>query len=121
MALVCQKGLRIGGRYELVRLLGEGGMGAVWAAQHTVTRKPVALKVLKGEGRPEERRRFLREARAATAVRHPAVVPIHDILEESGTPILVMDLLEGQTLATLLATRGALGLGDVAAIITPVV
>jgi serine/threonine-protein kinase len=120
MSLVLQKGTRVGKRYELQRLLGEGGMGAVWAAQHTVTKKAVALKILKGQ-RPEERRRFLREARAASAVRHPSIVQIHDILEESGTPVLVMDLLVGRTLGTHLAQRGKLTVSEAAQILAPAI
>jgi serine/threonine-protein kinase len=121
MPITCHKGVVIAERYELVRQLGEGGMGEVWAAVHTVTRKPVALKFLKGSGRADERRRFLREARAASVVRHPAVVQVHDILEESGTPVLVMDLLTGVTLAQRLSERGSLSLGEVARILVPVV
>ena len=80
-------------------------MGVVWQAVHVVTRKPVALKVLKhsSEGNTRAVQRFLREARAACAVRHPCVVEVHDVLElEDGSPVLVMELLAGETFAQLL-------------------
>jgi serine/threonine-protein kinase len=113
----------IAGRYRLERALGEGGMGVVWAARHAVTRKPVALKFLKSAARerPETRQRFLREARAASAVRHPSVVDVHDVLElEDGSPVMVMDLLEGETLAARLAREHTLPLAEVARIMVPV-
>src|SRR5678810_956857 len=81
MTFVCQKGAKVGGRYELRRLLGEGGMGEVWAGVHLVTRRPVALKFLKGDAGKDARHRFIREARAASVVHHPNVVPMIDILE----------------------------------------
>jgi len=90
------------GRFRLDHLLGEGGMGVVWAATNTVTLKPTALKFLKPAhaADPRVRQRFLREARAACAVRHPNVVEIHDVLElDDGAPVMVMDLLEGETIA----------------------
>jgi serine/threonine-protein kinase len=99
-------GLLVGGRFRLERMLGEGGMGVVWAATHAVTRKPVALKFLKRSRNDDSRavQRFLREARAACAVRHPSVVEVHDVLElEDGSPVMVMDLLSGETLAQRLA------------------
>src|SRR5689334_14464247 len=72
-------GAVIAGRYRLERLLGEGGMGMVWAATHTITRKSVALKFLVDDERsPRVRKRFLREARAAAAVSHPNVIDIYD-------------------------------------------
>jgi eukaryotic-like serine/threonine-protein kinase len=91
-------------RYRLERTLGAGGMGAVWEATHLLTHKRVALKVVHaGQDDPGARRRVLREARAACAVKHPNVVTVHDVLErEDGTPVLVMDLLEGESLATRL-------------------
>src|SRR4051812_39122333 len=106
MGFVCEQGATVARRYRLDRLLGEGGMGAVWAATHTVTRKAVALKFLKsmGQTNPDVRRRFLREARAASVLRHPNVLQVHDILElEDGAPVMVMDLLEGESLADKLA------------------
>lgn len=70
-------GTVIGGRYRLERLLGEGGMGAVWAVEDTATGGRCALKLMKDPaGDPEARKRFLREGRAASAVRHPNVVGI---------------------------------------------
>jgi eukaryotic-like serine/threonine-protein kinase len=89
-----QPGDVVGGRYRLESVLGVGGMGTVWAATHTITRKPVALKFLNGEkADPTLRQRFLREARAACAVRHPNVAEIHDVFEtDDGTPLMVMDL-----------------------------
>jgi serine/threonine protein kinase len=100
-----EPGSVVAGRFHLDRLIGEGGMGTVWAATHTVTRKPVALKLLKPEraSDPNLRQRFEREARAACAVRHPNIVEIHDVLTlEDGTPIMVMELLEGESLGTRL-------------------
>jgi serine/threonine-protein kinase len=113
----------IAGRFRLERRLGEGGMGVVWQAVHVVTRKPVALKVLKhsSEGNTRAVQRFLREARAACAVRHPCVVEVHDVLElEDGSPVLVMELLAGETFAQLLARVGAMTLPELARIMVHV-
>jgi serine/threonine-protein kinase len=124
LAMQLAQGQVIAERYRLERLLGEGGMGAVWSAVHLVTRKPVALKFIKADGAksPQARRRFLREARAASAVRHPNVVQVHDILElGDGSPVMVMDLLEGETLAERLARESQLSLGDTARILVPVI
>jgi serine/threonine-protein kinase len=117
-----QPGALIAGRFRLERLLGEGGMAAVWAAQHEVTKRHVALKVLKGPAHPELIQRFIREARAANAVQHPNVVQVHDVFElEHGLPAMVMDLLEGESLGSLLERRGALSLAEVARLLAPVV
>ncbi|HEU4729032.1 MAG TPA: serine/threonine-protein kinase, partial [Kofleriaceae bacterium] len=115
----------IGARYRLERLLGQGGMGVVWAAEDTVARLPVALKLMKDAGDdPEARRRFLREGRAAAAVRHPNVVRILDVLDDGagdGAPVLVMELLAGEPLRDLLSRQGRLALAELAAIMVPVV
>jgi eukaryotic-like serine/threonine-protein kinase len=111
-------------RYKLDRVLGEGGMGSVWAATHTVTRKPAALKFIKQSvaSDPSMLRRFMREARAASAVRHPNVVQIHDILEvEEGVPVMVMDLLEGESLGEKLEREGRIELPELAQILRPVI
>ena len=111
----------VGERYRLVRRLGQGGMGVVWAAEHLVTRASVALKFLLpgGSDAAERRRRFLREARGASAVRHPNVITIHDVLDLP-EPAIVMDLVEGETLASLLARESRLELAPAAAILLPV-
>jgi serine/threonine-protein kinase len=115
-------GALIAGRYKLERLLGEGGMGEVWAATHEITGGRVALKFLKASLDPKDaRRRFLREARAATLVDHPNVVPIRDVVEHADTPVLVMDLLTGETLSDRLKRLGSLELGDAARIAIQVV
>jgi eukaryotic-like serine/threonine-protein kinase len=116
-------GTVIGGRYRLDRLLGEGGMGQVWAATHNITGGRVALKFVKavGDAKAEVHKRFLREARAATLVEHPNVVTIRDVFDHDETPVIVMDLLHGETLAALLSREGKLELGDAARLILPVI
>jgi len=111
-------GTLVAGRYRLEHLLGEGGMGAVWAATHEITGGRVALKFLKSAGDPKSdaRRRFLREARAATLVDHPNVVQIRDVVDFEDTPVLVMDLLQGETLANRLTRFGSFDLGEAARI-----
>lgn len=114
----------IAGRYRLVRCIGAGGMGEVWEAFHTVTSKRVAIKRLNASyaQHAEVRARFLQEARAACRVRHPNVVQIHDVLEaEDGSPIMVMDLLDGESLGSLRERVGALPIGQVAAVLAPAV
>jgi serine/threonine-protein kinase len=112
----------IAGRYRLDRLLGEGGMGSVWAATHSVTGGRVALKFVKGASdSPENRRRFLREARAATLVEHPNVVTIRDVFDHEETPVIVMDLLNGETLAQRMNRKGFLELGEAARIALAVI
>jgi serine/threonine protein kinase len=106
----------VGDRYRLRRPLGEGGMARVWEASHVYTQKRVALKFLKGE-RNEDKKRFLREARAAASIRHPNVIDVHDFVElPGGMLVMAMDLLEGQTLGAFLAHEKKLPLATVAAV-----
>ena len=93
------------GKYRLEHLLGTGGMGAVWAAQDVDLDRKVALKVL-GEGLaddPTAQARLLREARAMARLRHPNVVAVYDALTLDGHDVIVMELVEGATLAAWLA------------------
>ena len=107
-------GAVIGGRYRPVRRLGEGGMGVVWAAMDVVSQQAVALKFIKDTADdPGARRRFLHEGRAASAVRHPNVVTIREVLElEDGSPVIVMELLEGESLRDLLERERQIMLVD---------
>ncbi len=104
----------IGGRFRLERLLGQGGMGVVWAAQDLRDDRRVALKFLRVNNLTEEiARRFYREARAAMAVHHPNVVRIHEVfVGPDGNPIMSMDCLEGESLAARLDREGKLSLAD---------
>jgi hypothetical protein len=100
------EGRLLEGKYRIVRLIGEGGMGSVYEAEHTLIGRPVAVKVLHGDfaDSTDALERFRREARAATAIRHPNIIEITDMgMTSTGQPFLVMELLEGVSLATLLA------------------
>ncbi len=106
MALSLAPDLVVGGKYRLLRQLGRGGMGEVWAAEQSITRKKVAMKFLLNQSANDahNKKRFLREARAACAVSHPNVVQIHDVIEvDGGTPAMVMELCEGESLEAKLA------------------
>ena len=94
--------------YRVVGKLGEGGMGVVYRAHDLKLDRPVALKVLPGEkaGDADRRRRFLQEARAASALRHAGIVSVHDIDEADGVLFIAMELVEGRTLADLVGRRG---------------
>lgn len=95
----------IDGKYKLGRLLGEGGMGAVFEAEHTGLGVFVALKLLNDAfiTEPNALSRFRREARAAASIRHENVVAVTDTgTDQDGTPFIVMELLEGESLSSLL-------------------
>jgi serine/threonine protein kinase len=87
------------GPYEVVGLLGSGGMGEVYRARDPRLEREVAIKVLTGEVVDSDRlRRFEREARAASALNHPNVLAVYDVGAHEGAPYVVSELLEGQTL-----------------------
>jgi eukaryotic-like serine/threonine-protein kinase len=89
------------GKYEIVRRLGAGGMGAVYEGIHTEIGRRVAVKVLSAAiaATPGARVRFLREAQLTTKVRHPHIVDVTDIGNEGGQAYIVMELLQGQDLS----------------------
>src|SRR5688572_14315471 len=94
------------GPYEILAPLGAGGMGEVFRAHDTRLRRTVAIKVLQRErvADPERKRRFLQEARAASALNHPNIVTLHDIANDSDIDYLVMEYVPGQSLDKLIAT-----------------
>jgi len=92
------------GKYRVVRKLGEGGMGVVYEAENTFTGKRVAIKRLHPQLLADQRsvERFIREARVAARVRHPNVVDLYDVDSDRDGPFLVMEYLEGESLASYL-------------------
>ena len=100
----------LGGRYELVEVVGRGGMGEVWAGRDLRLGRSVAVKLLSPTMASESgvRERFEEEARSAARLTHPNVVLVFDSGEHEGTPYMVMELLPGRTLADELA-QGPLG------------
>ena len=110
------------GKYQVVRLIGEGGMGAVYEAVHLAIGKKVALKVMSPAlaENLDARARFLREAQLTSRVRHPHAVDVTDVGSEAGHTFLVMELLEGEDLASFLEWRGRLPLEQAADIMLAV-
>jgi serine/threonine-protein kinase len=117
-----QPGLVLLGRYKLEERLGEGGMGAIWRAEHQVLSAPVAVKILARDVAESEETasRFIREAKAAASLRSPHVVQIMDYGVEGGLPFIVMELLEGDTLRQRLKQRKILEPGETVRIVTHV-
>ncbi|MFD6185598.1 serine/threonine-protein kinase, partial [Streptomyces goshikiensis] len=103
----------IAGRYRLGARLGRGGMGTVWRATDELLGRPVAVKELHVDG-GSETSKALREARTVAQVKHPHVVVVHDVVEHEGRPFIVMELVEGGSLADRLAAEGPLSVGDTA-------
>ncbi|MEU8889324.1 serine/threonine-protein kinase [Streptomyces sp. NPDC048442] len=100
-----EAGRTIGGRYRLVSRLGHGGMGTVWRAHDDVVDRDVAVKEPRvPDHLPDRERqnvylRMQREARAAARIEHPSVVTMHDVVVEDGKPWIVMELVQGHSLA----------------------
>lgn len=102
------------GPYEVLSLLGIGGMGEVYKTRDSRLDRVVAVKVLRAEvaGRPDRRARFEKEARATSSLTHPHICRLYDVGDDEGRPYIVMEYLEGETLDDCL-TRGQLSAVDV--------
>ena len=111
-------GRLLAGRYHLVRLLGDGGMGAVYKAADQVLRRFVAIKLLHPAvaENPSSVERFEREARAAAAIGHPNIIDILDFGREERRPYMVMEYLRGRSLSHVIAMDGQLPIKRAAAI-----
>jgi serine/threonine protein kinase len=97
------------GEYRIVDKLGEGGMGEVYRAVHTKIGRTVAVKLMShAVANPEFFNRFLNEARIQANLHHPNIVTLYDFCEFDGRPCIIMEYIEGQTLADLIRSRGAL-------------
>ncbi|MCC7537817.1 MAG: protein kinase [Deltaproteobacteria bacterium] len=99
-------GTTVGGRYRVIRVLGEGGMGVVYEAEHTVIEKRVALKVLRPDfsARPDVVERFRQEAKSASRIGHENIIDISDFGETNdGASFFVMEMLAGRDLAHAIA------------------
>jgi eukaryotic-like serine/threonine-protein kinase len=105
-------GLNVAGRYQLEAAIGEGGMATVYSARHRLVDRPCAVKIMNAQLAKNEviRERFRREAKAAQKLAHPNIIEIFDQGElQDGSLFLVMELLEGETLADVVV-RGKLGI-----------
>jgi serine/threonine protein kinase len=94
--------------YQISDKIGEGGMGAVFKAVDTHLDRPVAIKVLPPDrvADPERKQRFIQEAKAASALRHPNIIVIHDIAFDGGRDFMVMEFVEGKSLDHLIGRKG---------------
>jgi eukaryotic-like serine/threonine-protein kinase len=94
--------------YQILEKLGEGGMGVVYKARDSHLDRLVALKVLPAEkvADPERKRRFVQEAKAASALNHPSIITIHDIASEHDIDFIVMEYVRGKTLDAVVPRKG---------------
>lgn len=109
------KGQKINDRYQIIRMIGEGGMANVYLAYDTILDRNVAVKILRGDLADDEKfvRRFQREAISASALSHPNIVQMYDVGEDDGKYFIVMEYVEGRTLKNLIKRRGALTLPEI--------
>ena len=115
-------GQTLEGRYRLVKLLGEGGMGVVYLGQHLLVGRPVAIKLLRASLSDNEEavNRFLREARAAAAIGHRNIIDVLDVgVTGEGEPFLVMEHLEGEGLSSVLERVSRMDLATAAGVMEP--
>lgn len=103
-------GRLLGGRYELIDVVGVGGMAVVYRARDTILGRYVAIKILKEEFAkdPDIRKRFAIESRAVAKLSHHNIVSVYDVGNEDGTDYIVMELIEGVTLKEYLQQKGRL-------------
>ena len=96
------------GHYRIEAKLGEGGMGVVYRAFDTHLDRPVAIKILRADATasPERKRRFVQEAKAASALNHPNIIHIYDISSSDGTDFIAMEFVAGKTLDQLIGKSG---------------
>jgi serine/threonine-protein kinase len=109
----------VAGSYRLDVVIGIGAMGEIYAAEHVVNGAPAAVKLLHRDtlGREDMVTRFLREAEVCERFAHPNLVKVHSVGRmQGGAPFMVMERLQGETLAALLRTRGELPLAEVVAL-----
>src|ERR1700720_1805137 len=94
--------------YEIVETLGRGGMGVVYKARDTHLDRFVAIKVLPPDrvADLERKRRFVQEAKAASALNHPNIVHIYDITDADAVPFIAMEYVQGKTLDQLIGRKG---------------
>jgi len=118
--MTLSSGTRLG-PYEILNALGAGGMGEVYRARDPRLGRDVAIKVLPAERLADEgrRRRFVQEARAASALNHPHIITIHEIESAEGRDFLVMELVAGKSLDALIPRQG-MRLSEVLRIAIPV-
>lgn len=122
MSIVDYTGITIDGRYRVIRLLDQGGMGAVYLGEHIALGRLVAVKFLLAEyaHRDDVIKRFYREARAAAAIKHPNIIDVSDVgLSSQGEPFIVMEYLEGESLAQMLARVGPIDIPAACGILEP--
>jgi eukaryotic-like serine/threonine-protein kinase len=107
---VAEIGSVLGGRYRLMELLGQGGMATIYRANDAQLNRDVAVKILRPEyGRdPEFGARFRQEAQSAAALNHPNIVSVYDFGQDENGPYIVMELVDGEDLATILRRSGPL-------------
>src|SRR5262245_1154248 len=110
LSVVYREGELIGDKYQLCRLIGEGGMGVVWLAGNLALNADVAIKLLRASQRSATlERRMLKEAQAAARLGHPAILRVFDFgTTRRGDPYMVMEVLDGEDLGQTLERNGRL-------------
>ncbi len=109
------KGSKLSDRYQIIKMLGEGGMANVYLANDTILDRNVAVKVLRGDLAGDDKfvRRFQREALSASSLSHPNIVEMYDVGEDDGQYYIVMEYVDGKTLKQVLKQRGKLSITEV--------
>jgi serine/threonine protein kinase len=118
---ILRAGQLVDGKYRVERLIGQGGMAAVWAGTNERTGKRVALKVILRSlaTTREAQELFHSEVLAASRVNHPNVVTVFDVIEHEGMPCIVMELLDGEPLGNFIAFRGFLTVSEATMVLLP--
>lgn len=108
LSTVFLAGTMVAGRFEILDLLGQGGMGEVYHARDHKLGRSVALKVIsaRSASAPERKRRFQQEARAASALNHPNIATVYDVAEEGGVDYIAMEYVPGKTLDKVMSPGG---------------